>query len=361
MRTPIPTVCVGSVLAGGSGKTPVAQAVVEVVRALTAGAIEPHVVCRGYGGRAVGPTRVALDVHDALCVGDEPLLHAAAGAPTWVARDRLAGVAAAAAHGARLAVLDDGLQHWRLRADVALLVLRTPRTRALGNARTLPAGPLREPVGRALARVDAIVILDDQSCGAIVEARQPAVACTVAPCAAAYLESSSSIAPSADALELARELVDLRARERSQPLVLHAALCPTAASRAALVGLDVVAFSASASPEPFDATLHALVSERARAGARAGRIFAHYAYPDHTHLDEAEVTWLLARARDARARLVCTAKDAVRLPVWARAHVLVLSVRVVWEGASAARLSALLAERALGGSAQAAVHTTTAR
>mmetsp|Transcript_22482 Transcript_22482/g.53266 ORF Transcript_22482/g.53266 Transcript_22482/m.53266 type:complete len:218 (-) Transcript_22482:793-1446(-) len=84
----VPTVCVGSVVSGGSGKTPVAQAVACFARALTSGAIEPHLLCRGYGGRERGPLRVERGRHSSCLVGDEPLMHAEC-APTWVARSRV--------------------------------------------------------------------------------------------------------------------------------------------------------------------------------------------------------------------------------------------------------------------------------
>ena len=93
----IPVVCVGSLVVGGAGKTPVALAMTSY---LAARGIEVHVVTRGYGGHLRGPVQVDPLRHDADAVGDEALLLAAR-APCWVARDRAAGARAAVAVGAR--------------------------------------------------------------------------------------------------------------------------------------------------------------------------------------------------------------------------------------------------------------------
>ncbi len=50
-------------------------------------------------------------------------------------------------------ILDDGLQHYRLRRDIEIAVVDA---RGLGNGFLLPAGPLREP-GWRLRTVDAVV------------------------------------------------------------------------------------------------------------------------------------------------------------------------------------------------------------
>lgn len=76
----IPVICVGNVVAGGAGKTPVALAIAKFFLSKD---LKPHFLSRGYGGSLNGPVRVVLDVHTYADVGDEPLLLAET-APVWV-------------------------------------------------------------------------------------------------------------------------------------------------------------------------------------------------------------------------------------------------------------------------------------
>jgi tetraacyldisaccharide 4'-kinase len=69
--------------------------------------------------------------------------------------DRVAAARKVVELGANLVIADDGLQHYRLARDIEIVVV--DGTRGFGNGRLLPAGPLREPVGR-LAAVDRVLV-----------------------------------------------------------------------------------------------------------------------------------------------------------------------------------------------------------
>jgi len=152
-RAPVPVLCVGNLVAGGSGKTPVA---LSLARLFTDRGIAVHVVTRGYRGKTVGPVQVDSARHDADAVGDEALLLAAV-APCWVAKDRAPGIAAAVKAGAQAILLDDGFQNPSVAKDLSLVVVDAEY--GFGNGRVMPAGPLREPVAAGLARADALVLI----------------------------------------------------------------------------------------------------------------------------------------------------------------------------------------------------------
>src|SRR6266404_950396 len=70
----IPVICVGNLTAGGSGKTPIAIAIADILRAR---GHRPTFLTRGYGGDERGPA-LASRGHSAAMMGDEALLLARA-------------------------------------------------------------------------------------------------------------------------------------------------------------------------------------------------------------------------------------------------------------------------------------------
>ena len=99
----IPVISVGGLTVGGTGKTPVARALLKRLSG-------SHALSRGYGGKLAGPVQVDPAQHGAADVGDEPLM-LAKDFPVWVSRDRVAGAKAAVAAGANTLVLDDAHQN----------------------------------------------------------------------------------------------------------------------------------------------------------------------------------------------------------------------------------------------------------
>jgi tetraacyldisaccharide 4'-kinase len=227
---------------------------------------------RGYGGASRGVHRVAPDDPVSL-VGDEALLLAQA-APTWTGADRAASARAAIGAGAKILLLDDGLQNPTLLKTASILVI-DGRT-GFGNGRVLPAGPLREPVVTAAARCQAAVLIGDDATH-VTDRLPPTL-----PVFRADLVQDPSIA--------------------------------------ALTGRKVVAFAGIALPEKF---FHPL--RQAGAVLVAARSFA-----DHHAYTQRELDALLNEARDRQAIPVTTPKDAVRLPPSVRSQVTVIGVGLKW-------------------------------
>ena len=271
-RAPVPVVCVGNIVAGGAGKTPI---VLALSTWLARRGVPVHVVARGYGGRLRGPVRVDPSRHDALAVGDEALLLTMR-APCWVARDRAAGVRAAVAAGAGAILLDDGFQTPAVAKTLGLIVVDAAF--GFGNGRVIPAGPLRENLCGGLGRADAMVLL------------------------AAEGDASSGV----------------WMQPPSNLPVLPAVLEPVAGER--LAGARLLAFAGIGRPEKFFATLRALDADLV--GTRA--------FPDHHPFRVAELERLRRDAERMGARLITTAKDIVRVPSVHCAGIEVLDVEIRW-------------------------------
>jgi 3-deoxy-D-manno-octulosonic-acid transferase len=279
-RAPVPVICCGNAVVGGAGKTTLALHVMGLLRAK---GLDAHALTRGYRGRAQGVLRVDPTTHGAAEVGDEALLLAAF-SPTWRGADRAESAARAVEAGAQVLVMDDGLQNPTLQKTLSFLVVDGGF--GFGNGRVLPAGPLREPVRAAAARSDAAVLIGKDETHA---------------CA-----------------QLPAQLPVLRARLVPAPEI------------AALQGKVALAFAGIGRPEKFFAMLE-------DAGVH---LVERVPFPDHHPFTEADIGTLLRRARAAGAVAVTTPKDAVRLPVKLRAHVVTIGVGLVFEDPPA--LDALL-------------------
>ncbi len=155
-----PVISVGSLSAGGAGKTP---AVIALAGLLTARGWKVDVLSRGYGRKGRDPERVKIDGEDpAWWYGDEPVLIAKrTNVPVWVGRERFeAGQlaeAAEAAPGRGVHVLDDGFQHRQLGRTVDVVIV----TEHEMDDALLPMGSLREPL-EALRRADVVVLREDE-------------------------------------------------------------------------------------------------------------------------------------------------------------------------------------------------------
>ncbi len=144
-RVPVAVIVIGNLTVGGTGKTPL---VLWLTGFLRRRGYNPGIATRGYGGSSEAWPRMVTAASDPREVGDEAVLLARrSGCLVVAGPDRVAAARELIAlGGCDIIVTDDGLQHYRLRRDLEILVV--DGSRGFGNGRCLPAGPLREPVSR---------------------------------------------------------------------------------------------------------------------------------------------------------------------------------------------------------------------
>lgn len=155
---PRPVVSIGNLTVGGSGKTP---HILFLANWLVHLGMRIAILSRGYGRRSRGVRWASgRDGPSATAetVGDEPALLAASlpSIAVLVGESRYeAGLECLRKGDVDLFLLDDGFQHLPLRRDVDLLLV--DGLEGLGNGRTLPLGPLREPPDHARF-ADALIL-----------------------------------------------------------------------------------------------------------------------------------------------------------------------------------------------------------
>ncbi len=248
---PLPTVAVGNLTVGGSGKTPIASWI--AARYAAKGWV-PGILLRGYGM-------------------DEAELHRhqLPSAKVVANPNRIQGAEQAMAQGAQVLVLDDAYQRLDVWRDFNLAVVSAETSRAVRWP--LPAGPWREGFG-ALGRANGLIVTrkraDADSAAALAQSLAPRVDGPVA------------------VVHLAHRHYEGLVSGRTHPA-------------SDLDGRRVIAASAIADPDAFVAQTKA-----------TGAAVQVATWKDHHAFRAEDVAWLAHAARRADY-LVVTAKDAVKL------------------------------------------------
>ena len=156
-----PTLSVGNLTAGGTGKTPM---VAWLVERLAERGYPAAVLTRGYGRDESHRSRLLIageEFEPRLC-GDEPAMlmrRFAESAPSTliaVGADRhTAGRMVADKADPEFLLLDDGFQHMQLQRSLDIVLVDSRRP--FGNGYTLPLGRLREPVS-SLKDADIVIV-----------------------------------------------------------------------------------------------------------------------------------------------------------------------------------------------------------
>lgn len=158
-RTKCPTISVGNITVGGTGKTPLVE---HIAQLLLSERYLPSIISRGYGRRHSHRITLVSDgsavLADVQKTGDEPLMLARHLPQVIVAvgADRVSTARWVEAHfRPTVHILDDGFQHLRLERDIDLVTIDA--LDPFGSGELLPFGRLREPLGE-LRRATAIVV-----------------------------------------------------------------------------------------------------------------------------------------------------------------------------------------------------------
>ncbi len=279
-KTPLPVaspvICLGNLVAGGSGKTPTAIALMKLI-------VESHLflspafVTRGYKGTIIGPERVD-DSNNAILWGDEAIL-LARHATTYVSANRYDGADHAVFNGADAVILDDGLQNYDLQKDISFAVI--DGMMGFGNEQIIPAGPLRQPLSDGFNRTDAFILIGEDTRD--------------------ILSKIPADKPVFRARMQVREPLDLP----------H---------------MPYIAFCGIGFPDKFRATLEAQKID----------CVGFHAYADHHHFTIDDMTQLIDEALEKKARLLTTEKDFVRLPDFTKKSMIdVLPIEIIFENPDA--------------------------
>ncbi len=278
-RLPQPTICIGNITVGGTGKTPL---VIRLAKDLMAQGLKPAILLRGY--KREKHKREPVLVRDARHIladiaiaGDEAMELASRlpGACVGVGADRYAvGDYIRKRHAVDCFILDDGFQHHRLQRDINIVTLDV--TDPWGGGHLLPAGLLREPP-EALKRADAVVLTRTGSVG-------PDRLSVLKAEVTMHMQSSSGLLESRHE---PRHLVALQSRKKT-PL-------------SELKGKKVIAVSAIGNPKAFENMLT----------QQGAHLAATLRLADHTGRAEEVRRWVDKNRRHADW-IVMTEKDAMR-------------------------------------------------
>lgn len=272
-KSKLPVICIGNLTAGGSGKTPTAIALAQI---LQKEGYCPYFLSRGYGGKYQNII-VNKQNYQAEECGDEPLLLSET-APVVINADRGKGARLAEAARADILIMDDGFQNPTLHKDISFIVIDGGF--GFGNFRAIPSGPLRETFSQGIKRAQAAIIIG---------------------------EDKTSIKKHLGELPtFSGKIIPLPIAQQEK---------------------GIIAFAGIGRPQKFYESLK-------QAG---GKVIETYDFPDHHPYTTQDTQELEKRAKELDAFLYTTSKDYVKLPKEFQKKVEVLSIKIDWEDETSLR------------------------
>ncbi len=269
-KSTLPIICVGNIVVGGAGKTPVA---LKIGKMLIKAGYSPHFVSKGYSG-IIKTSTLVESWHSPKSVGDESLLLSDI-APTWIGIKRNDSIKNAENKGGDCIIMDDGFQNPTIHKDFSIVVINS--SQEFGNKRVIPSGPLRESIKRGLARTNLVVVIGEVT-------------------------------------EFLRKVIPT-----------HIPIIPAkfniSTENKIFKGQKITAFAGIAYPEKFFNSLR-----------EQGAIIAkEVTFPDHHIFDENDLLSLAEIANKTKSILVSTQKDFVRIPKSYRSLVNTLEGEIFFE------------------------------
>lgn len=152
-----PVICIGNLIAGGSGKTPVAIAIGKILHEM---GFNFSYLTRGYKRKDKQDLLLAKNgFFNSQVSGDEPILLAEI-SDCFVTSNKLQTLKKIVKNpNYDLVIFDDGIQNSSIFYDLKILVV--DGNIGFGNKFLLPAGPMRESLKFGLKKADLIIVIGD--------------------------------------------------------------------------------------------------------------------------------------------------------------------------------------------------------
>ncbi len=304
-KSPVPTLVVGNLSVGGTGKTPWVEFLVRKLR----DEVAVGTLSRGYGRKTQGFIQL-LPTSTPSEVGDEPLqlyTQFKEEIPVFVGEDRVGATQKIQQlwPDLQLLILDDAYQHRKLNADFRMLL--TPYTTPFSNDHLLPMGRLRESRSRA-KRADVVVVT---KCPAeLSQDKKNKLAEDLVP----YLNSEADLFFSSLTYGSPYQVAGPKQTEIT----------------------EVIALAGLADNAPFFAFCRQQFA-----------LIDSFSFPDHyayRHADAARILEVLGQEKAKNAVLLTTEKDAVKLKslaateMWSKISIFALPIQVALDPIQEAKL-----------------------
>ena len=267
-KTTSNVICIGNIIAGGSGKTPVAIRIGEILKEKN---INFAYLSKGYKGVLRDFTKVNIEKHTSNQVGDEPLILANY-ADTFICYNRKKAFNILAKnYNYDVIVMDDGFQNPTIFKDKNIIVIDGEY--GIGNGKLLPSGPMRETLDDVVKRATFFIIIGE------------------------------------DKQNLEKKLLEYNAK------VIHANIIEKNKSNN---NESYIAFCGIGRPQKFFNSLK----------KSNYNVIKEISFSDHCKYTENNILKLISESKQLNAKLITTKKDWVKIPDCYKKNIEVLDIYI---------------------------------